>query len=125
MIRGRGGMLGPDLSNAGALRSLDQLREAILDPDAVGDSTYRGIKVVDKRGRTIEGVARNRTNYSLQIQDAQGNIYLLSTSDIREMTLAKGSPMPKDYKSQLSAKEIDDLLAYLSRQGLRPPEEKK
>ena len=125
MIRGRGGMLGPDLSNAGALNSLDRLRESILDPDADGSLTYRGIKVVDKRGRSIEGVARNRTNYSLQIQDAQGNLHLLSMADVREMTFSNGSPMPKDYRSKLSVQELEDLLAYLSRQSLRPREEKK
>mgnify|MGYP003542968254 CR=1 FL=1 len=125
MIRGRGGMLGPDLSNSGGVLSLDQLRESLLDPDADGAPTYRGIKVVDKRGRSIEGVARNRTNYSVQIQDAQGNLHLLPMTDVREMTLSPGSPMPKDYKSTLSSQELDDLLAYLSRQSMRPREEKK
>jgi cytochrome c oxidase cbb3-type subunit III len=124
-IRGRGGMLGPDLSNAGGTLSLDLLREAVLDPDADGAPNYRGIKVVDKRGRTLEGVARNRTNYSVQIQDAQGNLHLLSMTDVREMTLSPGSPMPKDYKSKLSSEELEDLLAYLSRQSVRPREEKK
>jgi putative heme-binding domain-containing protein len=125
MILGRGGMLGPDLSNVGGTQALGQIREAILDPDADGAPTYRGVKIVDKRGRTIEGVARNRTNYSLQVQDAQGNLHLLSMADVREMTLSAGSPMPKDYKSKLSSQELDDLLAYLSRRSVRPREEKK
>jgi len=46
-------------------------------------------------------------------------------ADVREMTLSAGSPMPKDYKSKLSSQELDDLLAYLSRQSMRPREEKK
>src|SRR6266576_3896417 len=32
-IRGRGGFLGPDLSNIGRTRSFPQLRESLLDPD--------------------------------------------------------------------------------------------
>src|SRR5689334_13003713 len=35
-IRGRGGKLGPDLTNAGATRGLPQLRQDIVDPDANG-----------------------------------------------------------------------------------------
>jgi putative heme-binding domain-containing protein len=124
-IRGRGGKQGPDLTNAGSTRPLPQLRQDILDPDAAGDSGYRAVKVVLRKGATLQGVARNFTNYSLQLQDAQGNLHLLSMADIREMTIAKGSSMPKDYGQRLTAQELDDLLAYLSRQSARPIEAKK
>ena len=60
-VLGRGGMLGPDLSNIGALRPVDQLREAILDPDADGFRGYRGVTATTKDGRTIRGVARRRS----------------------------------------------------------------
>ena len=36
------------------------------------------------------------------------------------MTLAKGSPMPKDYGKRLNEHELDDILAFLSRQSARP-----
>jgi cytochrome c oxidase cbb3-type subunit 3 len=124
-IRGRGGKLGPDLTNAGATRPLPQLRQDILDPDAGGAGSYRTVKVTLRTGAKLQGVARNFTNYSLQLQDAEGNLRLLSMADIREMTLAKGSAMPKDYAKRLSSQELDDLLAYLSRQSARPIEAKK
>ena len=119
-VNGRGGQLGPDLSNAGAMRSLPQLREAIVDPDADGAFGYRAVTAVMNDGRTWQGVARNRTNYSLQLQDAQGKLHLLNVGDIRELTLSKGSPMPKDYAGRLNQQEMDDLLSYLARQTLRP-----
>jgi putative heme-binding domain-containing protein len=123
-IRGKGGKLGPDLSNAGATLPLPQLRQDILDPDAGGASGYRGVSVVLSKGGTLQGVARNLTNYSLQLQDAHGDLHLLSMSEIREMTLAKGSPMPKDYAKRLTSSELEDVLAYLSRQSARPIEPK-
>src|SRR5713226_2676383 len=123
-IRGRGGMLGPDLTNIGGTRPLPQLRDAILDPDADVAPGYRAVTVVLKNGKTLRGVARNRTNYSLQLQDADGNLHLLSMAEVSELVLGKGSPMPKDFGKRLSAKEIDDLLAYLSRQSIRPVEKK-
>jgi|SRR5579862_260171 len=124
-IRGRGGKLGPDLTNAGAMRSLPQLRQDILDPDAGGAAGYRAVKVLLRNGATLQGVARNYTNYSLQLQDADGNLHLLAAADIQEMTMATGSPMPKDYEKRLAARELEDLLAYLGRQSARPIEARK
>lgn len=119
-VNGRGGQLGPDLSNAGAMRALPQLKEAIVDPDADGAFGYRAVTAAMNDGRTLKGVARNRTNYSLQLQDAQGRLHLLQVGDIKELTLSKGSPMPKDYASKLTKGEIDDLISFLARQTLRP-----
>jgi len=122
LIRGKGGMLGPDLSNVGGLRPVEQIREDILTPDNDGYETYRRVTAVTTSGRKIEGVLKNRTNYSLQIQDAQGNLHMVSTAGLREITLEKKSPMPKDFKSRLSREEFRDLVAFLSRQSMRPAE---
>lgn len=121
-VNGKGGALGPDLSNVGAMRAMPQLREAIVDPDADGAVGYRAVTVVLANGQTLQGVARNRTNYSLQLQDAQGRLHLLDVANIKEMTLGKGSPMPKNYRERMGKQEIDDLVSYLSRQSLRPVE---
>jgi putative heme-binding domain-containing protein len=123
-IRGRGGKLGPDLTNAGSTRPLPQLRQDIVDPDAAGVSGYQAVKVVLRSGASLSGVARNRTNYTLELQDANGSLHLLSTADIREITLGKGSPMPKDYGTRLTPGELENILAYLSRQSARPIEKK-
>lgn len=124
-IRGKGGMLGPDLTNIGASRSVEKLREAIIDPDADGFRGYTGVTATLKNGQTIRGVARNRTNYSLQILDKDGKVHLLRTADLRDVQFGEHSPMPGDYKQRLSAQEITDLVAYLSRQSARPYEPAK
>jgi len=124
LIRGRGGYLGPDLTNVGALRPLALIRESILDPDADGLQSYRAVTVVRKDGSILEGVARNRSNYSIQVQDRQGKLHLISVADVRAIELSPHSPMPRDYGTRLTPREIEDLLAYLSRQSIRPPEPK-
>lgn len=124
-IRGKGGVLGPDLSNIGALRPMEQIREDIVSPNADGFEAYRRVTATGRDGRKVEGVLRNRTNYSLQIQDIKGNIHLVSTAGLREIALEKASPMPKDYASRLSKDELRDMIAFLARQSMRPPEEKK
>jgi putative heme-binding domain-containing protein len=121
-VLGRGGMLGPDLSNIGAQRPVDQLREALLDPDADGFRGYQGVTATTKEGRTITGVARTRTNYSVVILDNSGKLHTLptsETSELREVKFSEHSPMPS-YKQRLSREEFNDVIAYLSRLSVRP-----
>jgi putative heme-binding domain-containing protein len=121
-ILGRGGMLGPDLSNIGALKSVEDIRESVLDPDADGFARYKGVTITMKDGSVLKGVALNRTNYSIQVQEASGALHLLQMADVKALSISEHSPMPRNYKDRLSAVELGDLLAYLSRQSVRPYE---
>lgn len=123
-IRGRGGALGPDLSDVGAARAAGAIREAIVDPDANGSRGYEAAEVHLKNGKSVRGVARNRSNYDLQVLDRDGNLHLLAMSEVSDLKLSKTSPMPKDYGKRLAKSDIDNLLAYLSRQSVRPVEPK-
>lgn len=118
-IRGRGGALGPDLSNIGRTRSLTQLRESLLDPGARITEGFRGVTVVTKDGRKIAGVAKDNTNYAIQILDAKGNLHLLEKRDLREVVFRKGPLMPADYKQRLTPDEVQNVLAFLARQSVR------
>jgi len=118
-IRGRGGFPGPDLSNIGRVRSFRQLRESLLDPDAQIAEGYGGVTVTTKSGQTIGGVARDNTNYAIQILDARGDVHRLLKTDLREVVFRKSSLMPGDLKQRLSPAEIEDLLAFLGRQSIR------
>jgi putative heme-binding domain-containing protein len=119
-IRGEGSLLGPDLSNIGGSRPLPVIREAILEPSK--DLFYlgnEGVSVTMKDGRRLEGIARNRSNYSLQLVDKKGDLHLLRMNDVKEMTLHSTSPMPGDYGKRLSKEQLRDLLAYLAAQNIR------
>ncbi len=121
-IRGKGGRLGPDLTNIGGSRPLGMIKEAILLPSK--DLTFLGneaVTVTLNKGQVIQGVARNRSNYSLQIVDASGVLHLISMIDVKTLTISDRSPMPGDFGTRLSKQELEDLLAYLSRLSLRPP----
>ena len=118
-IRGRGGFPGPDLSNIGRMRSFPQLRESILDPDAEIADGYGGVTVTTNTGRTISGVARDNTNYEIEILDARGGLHRLLKTDLRQVTFRKASLMAHDYRRRLTAAQIDGLLAFLGRQSVR------
>ncbi|HLY15713.1 MAG TPA: PQQ-dependent dehydrogenase, methanol/ethanol family [Bryobacteraceae bacterium] len=118
-IRGRGGFPGPDLSNIARGRSYLQLRESLLDPDAEIADGYGGVTVLTKTGQAISGVARDSTNYAIQVLDTHGDLHRLLKADLREVVFRKGSLMPRDYGERLTADEIQNLLAFLGRQAIR------
>jgi cytochrome c oxidase cbb3-type subunit III len=116
MIRGRGGLLGPDLSNVGGERTLAEIRESVLNPSLTEEPKYRAITLVTQKGEKIAGTLRNRDNFSLQMMDAQGNLRFFLATELREIVLQEKSAMPDDYEKLLGAPELQDLLAFLSRQ---------
>ncbi|MBM3792653.1 MAG: c-type cytochrome [Acidobacteria bacterium] len=119
-IHGEGGRLGPDLSNIGGSRPLAVIRESVVEP--AKDLAYLGNEaatVVLKNGTTLEGAAKNRSNYSLQLVDKQGKLHLLQMRDVKQLTLSESSPMPADYAKRLTKEELRDLLAYLADQDIR------
>ena len=121
MIRGRGGFLGPDLTVAGVSNTLAQLREALLDPNLRTAEGYRPVTVATAGGKSISGVARNNSNYSIQMIDKDGNLHLLAKQDLRSIEFPRKSWMPDDYAERLSEEEVQNVLAFLSRQAPHPP----
>ena len=70
-------------------------------------------------GTVIQGVARNRDSYSLQVIDFRRALHLIQMQDVRTIEIGESSPMPSDYGADLSEKELTNLFAFLSRQSLR------
>ena len=114
-LRGRGGFLGPDLSNIGANRSIQEISEAIRNPSAYVEPGFRRVSVVTKEGQRVEGIIRNDSNYSIQILDMQGRFQLFLKMELSEIVYYRDSLMPAP---SLSETEIQNLLAFLSRQAL-------
>jgi cytochrome c oxidase cbb3-type subunit 3 len=124
MIRGRGGILGPDLSNAGRDRRAMALRDALLRSDRRSPRGYRLVKVRMRDGRAIEGLVKNEDTFSIQVLGtADLALHLLDRGEAAEIVYPEQSFMPADYARRLSPGEIDDVVAFLSRQieGRRRP----
>jgi putative heme-binding domain-containing protein len=118
-LRGRGGLLGPDLSNIAAERSMRFLEESLTKARPHIPRGYQPVRVLTADGQQIRGVLKNEHNFSLQLLDTQGKLHLLSRDELREIEYEKESLMPANYDKTLSEKELKDLLAFLSRQGQR------
>src|SRR5262245_20273720 len=67
LARGEGGFRGPDLSVIGSQRSVEHLRQAILDPSAKVLREFRVARIVLENGSTYSGFLLNEGAYSVQI----------------------------------------------------------
>jgi putative heme-binding domain-containing protein len=121
MIRGRGGALGPDLSNAGLQNYVLQLREGVLEANKRITPGFDPVRLTTTSGEKIEGVAKNYTNYSIQLVDRRGALRLLQTRDLQEIVFLENTWMPADLTERFSEDEIQNVLAFLSRQATRVP----
>jgi quinoprotein glucose dehydrogenase len=108
-----GGSLGPDLSDVGRRRDLKYLEESLASPDADVPIQFRAIQVVTKDGKTVTGIRLNEDDISIQLRDANDNPRSFMKDHIREIRRDKPALMPS-YRTALSRKEMDDVVAYLS-----------
>jgi alcohol dehydrogenase (cytochrome c) len=121
MVRGRGRVLGPDLSNVGHDRKLAQIEQALTDPGAQQvrggrSAMYRAVTVHLRSGETIRGLAKNESAFDLQLLGVDGKLRLLLKDQVAEVVFDK-SLMPK---VQATPGEMRDLLAYLTRLTVDP-----
>lgn len=130
MLRGRGGLLGPDLSNLAGRRKLYSIRDALTKAEHVVATdggrhelslaplnTYQAVRVVTRDGKTLSGVLQNEDTFSVQMLGTDNELHMFSRDELRQVEYQK-SIMPTDYDQRLGADEFRDLLAFLSRQAV-------
>jgi putative heme-binding domain-containing protein len=122
MIRGRGGIQGPDLSNIGGEQPLSALRDSLTKAKPQVPRGYQPVEVVTVDGRRLSGIAKNDNNFSLQLLDKQGRLELFTRNELRAVIYGKRSLMPSDFETTLTSAELQDLLAFLSRQVIQGAE---
>ena len=113
-VRG-GHMVGPDLSDVGARRTLGELERDLSDPNAEVARSYHPVDAELGNGDRVRGFVRNQSTHDLQIQTLDGRWRLLSRGEVNEMNSHSESPMPG-----FNGEGFDDLIAYLSRLDGRP-----
>jgi putative heme-binding domain-containing protein len=119
MIRGRGGLIGPDLTDIASERKLDELRAALTEAKPIPPRGYQPVALTFKDGRKIRGVVKNENNFSLQVLGTDDKLHLLLREELAGIEYETQSLMPAGADRKLSAAEFQDLLAFLSRQTRR------
>ncbi len=117
IVSGRGGTMGPELSDIGARRSAAYLREALIDPGAAVPEGFLVVSVAARDGQRVRGIRSNEDSFTIQLHDASDVFHSFRKLDLAELKREFGASMMPGYRDALTASEIDDLVAYLA--GLR------
>jgi PQQ-dependent dehydrogenase (methanol/ethanol family) len=118
MALGQGAAIGPDLSDIASTLTVNELRDALLNPDARIAPGYGVVSVRLRNGRTLRGFARSRSSFDLTVQDLAGAFHTVSLDDVASIADEPASHMPA---VTASADEMRDVIAYLSRMtGVQP-----
>ncbi|MGE0127992.1 MAG: c-type cytochrome [Blastocatellales bacterium] len=125
-VNGRGGALGPDLTEIGLRRGAHHLRMSLTDPgadtpksfsvfrsDANIPENFLQVRVVTKNGRRLSGSRVNEDTFSIQFRDAANRIHSFFKSDLAELHKDWGKTSMPSYRDVFSKAEIDDVVAYL------------
>ena len=118
MVHGRGSSTGPDLSDMGSRMTADEIHTALLRPGQNITPGYDLVTVTLHDGKTLQGFARGRTNFELQLQTLDGTLHLLQASSIVKLVNENHSVM-KPVNG--TPDQIQNLSAYLSQlTGIEP-----
>ena len=128
-IGGQGGILGPELTDIGAHRAPDYLRQSIVDPAAAlprgvmavpgrGFDEFLPVRVVSQNGQEVHGVRVNEDSFTIQVRDAGGRLYSFRKTDLRQLDKQTDKTLMPDYKAKITGSDLDDLIAYLASLGV-------
>ncbi len=109
----RGGLLGPDLSSIGKIRSERDLLEAIVFPSATFVRGYEPFTVTTKNGESHTGLVRQDDTERVTLATGPETTQRIPRADITEMQPASVSPMPPGMDAVLTKQELADLVAFL------------
>ena len=112
MINGAGGFLASDLSNYGAITSVAEMRDRIVNHDQLPRA--RTIVVSTRDGRKLSGFARNEDNFSLQLQTLDGDFHFLDKATLASVDHSSAAT-GVDAEKKLSKSDLDALISYLVR----------
>jgi putative heme-binding domain-containing protein len=124
MVNGKGGRLGPDLSSAGASRSVDYLNESVRAPsrklaqgilEALKDFSqeYETVKVVTADGKTLQGVVLNEDSFTVQMIDTREQVHSFEKAKLRSYEKTRESLMPVYDLKTLPENDLNDLIVFL------------
>lgn len=110
-VRGRGGWIGPDLSDLGRRRSLSEIEGALKEPGKRVTPGFEAVTVHLRNGDPIRGLLKNESTFDMQLVGLDGRVHLLTRNEISAVD-HNGALMPAVASD---APAYPNLLAYLSR----------
>lgn len=113
-VHGKGGQVGPDLSEIGTKLAKEAIVEAVLEPSAGISVGYETYSVDLKSGDEAYGLLVSDSADEIAIKDAKGIVTHYKKSEVANRRKLKVSLMPTGLQQGMSAQEFADLIAFLS-----------
>jgi 6-phosphogluconolactonase len=133
VVNGKGGLIGPDLTNLAGTRKTASIVDALSRPlhKVFGDggaiprilipnATYQPVRVTTADGNAITGVLKNEDSYSLQVMGTDNRLHMFDRAKVKVVYESR-TLMPTDYDQRLAPDEFKNLLAYLTRLHVPAP----
>jgi putative heme-binding domain-containing protein len=131
MVRGKGGLAAPDLSNLAAVRKMSSIVDALTrakhrvatdrgthDSALLPLATYQPVRITTADGKVINGVLKNEDSFSLQVLGSDDNLHLFHRDKLKEVFYVPNSLMPSDWDKRLTPVEFQDMMTFLTRQAI-------
>ncbi|HIA20102.1 MAG TPA: c-type cytochrome, partial [Planctomycetaceae bacterium] len=122
-VRGQGGAVGPELTDALKRWKGDRLAllREVLDPSHRIDPKYAVQMIVTEDGRVFTGIvkAQDKQTISLLVNPESPKATVIKRTEIDEMVKTSKSMMPKALLDRFTKDEIFELMAFLV--SLSPP----
>ena len=112
-VGGQGGLVGPDLTTIGAIRSGPDLLESILYPSSSFAQGYEPYTLVRKSDEELSGNLVSQGPEGVRLRDGTGMIHVVRADDIVSLERQQLSMMPEGLEQLLTREQFADLLAYL------------
>jgi putative heme-binding domain-containing protein len=112
-VRGKGGKVGPELTQVAGTRDPKFIIESILDPSKEIASGYEPVLVITKEGRYVTGIVKTEDASTLEVVDNQAEIKRIPKVQIQQRAPQKTSLMPGNFKEILTVEEFHDVLAFV------------
>jgi len=108
-----GGLVGPDLTRIGGIRTERDLLESIVFPSASFVRSYEPVRVTTLDGRAFNGVLKKDAPDEIVLAVAADKEERIARGDIETLIPSTVSVMPAGLDQQLSPQELADLVAFL------------
>jgi cytochrome c oxidase cbb3-type subunit III len=124
LMQGKGGFIARNLTSYGRTRSAEEILHAITNPDTPLVPSSQVATVTTRTGQKLTGPLRNEDSFTLALQTKDGRYHLMSKSDVTDIHYSGHSLMPRDYRTRLSPKELNDIVSFLIIASRNPPPDK-
>ncbi|WP_373523347.1 PVC-type heme-binding CxxCH protein [Aquiflexum sp.] len=113
VMDGRGGDLGPDLSNVGKSKDRNNLIASILYPSAEMSPEWQGWYIKLNDGTLEQGRQIDVGNNDIKLYTQAKGFISVQKEEIADYGMIKESLMPDGLEERLTDQDLRDLLAYL------------